>query len=290
MSVLEGLTAWPVAHAAGAVITADGVQFAGACDRVFELASVTKVLVAEAVLIAVEEGAIGLDDPAGPPGATVAHLLAHASGLDFATPAVRAPVGTQRLYSSAGFEVLAETVEAATGIPFPRYLHEAVCEPLGLASTELVGPAGHGARSTVADLARLAADLLVPRLISPELLARATGVWFPGLDGFVPGYGKHRPNDWGLGFEIRDHKSPHWTGSRNSPSTFGHFGQAGTFLWVDPCRESACVVLTDRPFGSWAKPLWSEFNDTVVAALDCAVGASPGRTGPLAQHAPREAQ
>ncbi|MGV9710314.1 serine hydrolase domain-containing protein [Gordonia sp. NPDC003424] len=267
MSTLDALADWPVEHVSAALITTGGVvEEFGDPARVYELASVTKLLVAQAVLVAVEEGAIELDDAAGPPGATVAHLLAHASGLAFDSREVAAPVATQRIYSSAGFEVLAETVEAASGIGFAQYLHEAVCEPLGLDATELAGPAGHGARSSVADLSRFAADLLAPALVSEELADRARSVAYPGLDGFVPGYGKHRPNDWGLGFEIRSHKQPHWTGSRNSPGTFGHFGQSGTFLWVDPELSAACVVLTDRPFGAWAKPLWSEFNDTVVAA------------------------
>ncbi|MFW0792776.1 serine hydrolase domain-containing protein [Gordonia sp. CPCC 205515] len=268
MSTLDALADWPVENVSAALITTTGVadEF-GDPGRVYELASVTKLLVAQAVLVAVEEGAVELDAAAGPPGATVEHLLAHASGLAFDSREAAAPVGTQRIYSSAGFEVLAESVEAASGIAFAEYLRQAVCEPLGLADTELYGPAGHGARSTVADLSRFAADLLTPTLLSGELAARATSVAFPGLDGFVPGYGKHRPNDWGLGFEIRSEKSPHWAGSRNSPQTFGHFGQAGTFLWVDPQLEAACVVLTDRPFGAWAKPLWSEFNDTVVDSL-----------------------
>jgi CubicO group peptidase (beta-lactamase class C family) len=42
------------------------------------------------------------------------------------------------------------------------------------------------------------------------------------------------PNDWGLGFELRDTKEPHWTGTRNSPRTYGHFGGSGSFLWLDP--------------------------------------------------------
>ncbi len=57
-----------------------------------------------------------------------------------------------------------------------------------------------------------------------------------------------RPNDWGLGFELRVHKSPHWAGSRSSPGTFGHFGQSGTFLWVDPVAGAACIALTTRDF------------------------------------------
>ena len=176
-------------------------------------------------------------------------------------------MGEKRIYSSAGFEVLAETVEAATEIAFADYLAEGVCAPLGLSSTTLDGPAGHGARSSVDDLAVFAAELLQPRLLSSDLADSAHAVWFPGIDGFVPGYGKHKPNDWGLGFEIRSHKSPHWTGTRNSPSTFGHFGQSGTYLWVDPELAAACVVLTDRPFGAWAKPLWTEFNDALVDTL-----------------------
>ena len=268
VSALAALAEWPVEHVSAALVSTDGVidRF-GDQDRVYPLASVTKLLVAQAVLIAVEEGAVELEDAAGPPGASVAHLLAHASGLAFDTREVQAPVGEQRIYSSAGFEVLAEVVESATGFVFGDYLREAVCGPLALDSTALRGPAGHGAESSVADLAVFARDLLSPTLISAQMHAAATSVQFPGIDGFVPGYGKHRPNDWGLGFEIRSEKTPHWTGSTNSPSTFGHFGQSGTFLWVDPDLGASCVVLTDRAFGAWAKPLWSEFNDTVVSAL-----------------------
>jgi CubicO group peptidase (beta-lactamase class C family) len=89
-------------------------------------------------------------------------------------------------------------------------------------------------------------------------------VQFPGLDGVLPGFGVQRPNDWGLGFEIRDGKSPHWTGAANSPGTFGHFGQTGTFLWVDPAAELALVVLTDRAFGDWAHSVMPELSDGVL--------------------------
>src|SRR5205823_4513514 len=82
-------------------------------------------------------------------------------------------------------------------------------------------------------------------------LDEATTVQFPGLDGVLPGFGRQEPNDWGLTFELRDDKSPHWTGSSNSPRTFGHFGQSGTFLWVDPELGSACGVLTDKDCGEW---------------------------------------
>jgi len=266
---LRAIDEWPVEHAAAAVVARNGTVSGqhGPTDRRFPLASVTKPLVAVAALLAVEEEAIALDDPAGPEGSTVRHLLAHASGLAFSERRAVAAPGVRRLYSSAGFEVLADHVAEATGIGFADYLHDAVCAPLGMSSTTLDGSAGHAATSTVSDLARLAAELLAPRLLAPETLAEATTVAFPGLAGVLPGLGHQRPNDWGLGFELRDHKSPHWTGAASSPSTFGHFGQAGTFLWVDPEADAACVVLTDRDFGDWSRGAWPALTDAVLAEL-----------------------
>ncbi len=129
------------------------------------------------------------------------------------------------------------------------------------------GPAaaGFGATSTVADLAVFAGDLLRPSTVSAQMHADATTVQFPGLDGVLPGYGVQRPNDWGLGFEIRNSKSPHWTGECNSTRTFGHFGQSGGFIWVDPKADLALVVLTARDFGDWALDLWPAISDAVLA-------------------------
>ncbi len=266
MNPLHAITSWPVDNAAAAVVTRDGHTTQGDVDRVFELASVTKLLVAYGALLAVEEGAVELDHPAGPEGSTVRHLLAHASGLAFGDSTVQAPPAEQRIYSSAGFELLAAMIEEESGIAFADYLAEAVFTPLGMGSTTLWGPAGHGARSSVADLSKFAAELLSPVLAHPQSLAEATTIQFPGLDGILPGYGRQRPNDWGLGFELRGDKDPHWTAETNSPRTFGHFGQAGTFLWVDPDLEVATVVLTDRSFGAWAKPLWPRLSASVVQA------------------------
>jgi CubicO group peptidase (beta-lactamase class C family) len=264
---------WPVGYVAVAVVGADGTVLAtvGEQDREFRLASVTKPLTAYTVLVAVEEGAVEWDMPAGPEGSTVRHLAAHASGLAFETDAVPNPVqaapGTKRIYSNSGFAVLGHTVAAATGIDFADYLHEAVCEPLGMVSTRLEGSPGAGAVSTCADLARFAGELQAPEHVDDRTLAEAVTVAFPGIDGVLPGYGRQRPNDWGLGFELRDAKSPHWTGAGSSPRTFGHFGQSGTFLWVDPDAGVACVALTDRDFGPWAIEAWPRFTDGILAAL-----------------------
>jgi CubicO group peptidase (beta-lactamase class C family) len=269
MDSLRMIGQWPVPNAAAAVVRRDGTTAGtyGAQDRPFGLASVTKPLTAYAALIAYEEGAFDLDDPAGPEGSTFRHLLAHASGLAFDEHRVMAPPGTRRLYSNAGFEVLGDVVAKASGIPFAEYLGQAVLEPLGMTGTSLTGSPAAGAVSTAADLARFAAELQAPTLLHASTLATATSVAFPGLKGVLPGYGHQNPNDWGLGLEIRDGKSPHWTGASCSPSTFGHFGQSGTFVWVDPAAGAACVVLTDRDFGEWAIPLWPALTDAVLADL-----------------------
>jgi CubicO group peptidase (beta-lactamase class C family) len=260
---------WPVEHAAAGVVGADGTVRGtrGDTARRFPLASVTKPLVAWAALVAVEEEAVTLDQPAGPEGSTVRHLLAHTSGLAFGEHRAVAEPGARRLYSSAGFEVLAATIEDATGIAFADYLHEALLAPLGMASTTLDGSPGHGATSTVDDLLRLATEMQAPTLLDPDTVREATSVQFPGLNGTIPGFGHQKPNDWGLGVELRDGKSPHWTGSRNAPGTFGHFGQSGTFLWVDPDAGAACIALTDRDFGDWAKSAWPALSDAVLADL-----------------------
>lgn len=265
---VHAIAQWPVDNAAAVVVNDGGERVDhGEVDRPFTLASVTKPLCAYAVLVAVEEGALEWDQPAGPEGSTVRHLIAHASGLAFDRPQVQAPPGQRRIYSNTGFELLADTVAKATQIPFPRYLDEAVFSPLGMSTSELTGSPASGAVSTADDLACFATELLSPRLVAPQTLADATRVAYPGLAGVLPGFGMQRPNDWGLGFEIRGHKNPHWTGNRNSPRTFGHFGQSGTFLWVDPDTGVACVALTDRDFGDWAKRAWPSFSDGVLTEV-----------------------
>jgi CubicO group peptidase (beta-lactamase class C family) len=264
VEALRQVADWPVGTAAVGATRADAESgMTGDGRATFRWASVTKLLTTLASLVAAEEGVIELDEPAGPPGSSLRHLLAHASGLgpDDETP-IAAP-GTKRIYSNSGFEVLAAVVAGRADMPFADYLRQAVIEPLGL-SASLDGSPASGISGTLADLLALGRELLAPKLIAPETLAEATSVAFPGLVGVLPGFGRMDPNDWGLGFEFRDEKSPHWTGRRNSPSTFGHFGQSGSFLWVDPKAGVACACLADRDFGDWAKDAWPRLSDAVL--------------------------
>ncbi|MGH9117258.1 MAG: serine hydrolase domain-containing protein [Acidimicrobiales bacterium] len=266
MSALDTVAGWPVERAAVGVTRPDAiVEAVGEPDEPFALASVTKLFSAYAVLVAIEEGTVGLDEPAGPDGSTVRHLLAHASGLPPEAGGPVGRVGVRRIYSNLGFEVLGATVEERSGMSFADYLHEAVSGPLALTSFELAGSPASGGSCSLADLLAFARELLDPAILSPATVAEATTVAFPGLSGVLPGFGRQDPNDWGLGFELRDHKSPHWTGSRNSPAAFGHFGRSGTFLWVDPEIEIACAALTNRDFGPWAVEVWPALSNAVVA-------------------------
>ena len=232
--------------------------------RVFSWASVTKPVVALAALVAAEEGTIDLDEPAGPPGSTVRHLLAHASGLPFDPgPPISKP-GVRRIYSNAGFDVLAETIAAEAEMPFEEYLGKAVLQPLGM-DAQLRGSAGAGLRGSLDDLLALMRQLLTPTLVAPETFAEATSVQFPGLAGVIPDMGRFDPNDWGLGFELKDGKQPHFSGTSTSPRTFGHWGGSGTFVWVDPERGLALGVLTDLQFGDWARDAWPALSDSVIA-------------------------
>jgi CubicO group peptidase (beta-lactamase class C family) len=244
---LRAIDDWGAELAAAGVVRADAVvDTHGPRDVPLHWASVTKLLTGLAALVAVEEGAVELDE-------RLRRLLSHAGER-------------RRQYTNEAFDEAAEIVAAGAEMPFADYLREAVVEPLGLRgslrgspASEYVGP--------LDDLLALGRELLAPTLIAQETLDEATTVQFPGLAGVLPSWGRHDPNDWGLAFELRDHKSPHWTSAHNSPRTFGHFGRSGTFLWVDPELDAACGVLTNKDFGDWAIEAWPRFNDAVVAEL-----------------------
>jgi CubicO group peptidase (beta-lactamase class C family) len=276
--VTDLLAGWPVANAALAVLGPSGVLATeGAIDHRFWLASVTKPLTGLAALVAVQEEAVELDaelagQPGWPdplaellPGATLRHVLAHASGLAPDRLNRVASTGTRRVYSNIGFDLIGELIGAATEIPFADYLSEAVFRPLGMSSAVLDGSPARDAWASVRDLMPVLAELLAPgRLLDPGVLADASAVQFAGLPGVLPGYGGQRDNAWGLSFEIRAAKQPHWTSTENSPATYGHFGQGGTMFWIDPAARLGLVALADERFGDWAIDAWPVLSSEVL--------------------------
>ena len=276
MKALQLTRTWPVPNVSAATIVFAGddepvVSTIGDVEHSFRLASITKPVTAWAVLIAVEEGLISLDAAIGQPGCTLRHLLAHAGGYPFdGTEPIAAP-GRRRIYSNTGIEMAADAVATAAAMSFADYLSEAVLHPLGMNTTELRGSPAHNMFSTVADVTRFAIELARPTLVSADTASIATHPVFAELPGVLPGLGRYAHCSWGLGIEVRGDKDPHWTGRTNSPQTFGHFGGAGTLVWVDLGavheRGVACVALTDRPFDDWASEalrLWPELSDAVI--------------------------
>jgi CubicO group peptidase (beta-lactamase class C family) len=268
VDALRQIDGWDVPFAAAGVTDAEAtLATRGDTTRSVLLASVSKPVTALATLVAAEEGVVDLDEPAGPPGSTVRHLLAHASGLPFQGDAPIAPPGHRRIYSNEGFGVLGAHVALRAEMPFADYVRLAVCVPLVLA----LDPEGHpgaGMHACLDDVLALGRELLSPRLVAEETHAEMVSVQFPGLDGVLPGFGRFSTLDWGLGVELKRTKQGHWSGSLTSAATFGHFGGSGTFLWVDPVAGAACACLTTREFGAWAKEAWPRLSDAVVLELE----------------------
>lgn len=262
MEALRQVDGWPCGYAAVAVVYPDGSESThGDLERPLRWASLTKLATAVSVLVAVEEGIVTLEDPAGPPGSTLRHLLAHASGLPFDGAEPIARPGARRIYSNTGIELAAEHVAQAAGMPFAPYFEAVWGFPLQ-------GSPAHGLKLPLTSLIEVARELQRSTRIAAETHAEMVTTQFPGLDGVLPGVGRFEPNDWGLGPELRDGKHPHWTGTHNSARTFGHFGGGGGFLWIDPEAAIALAVLTDLEFGDWALESWPRLSDAVLAAAE----------------------
>jgi CubicO group peptidase (beta-lactamase class C family) len=266
VQALRQIEEWPVAFAAAGIIAPDGrVVTHGDAHRVVRLASVSKPVVALVLLIAAEEGVIDLDAPAGPPGSTLCHLLAHTSGLPFEglTPVARP--GHRRIYSNEAFRVLAAHLAEHAHMRFEDYVRAAVCDPLGL-GLDPHGDPGSGMHASLLDVLALGRELLQPTLVATETRDEMVSVQFPGVLGVLPNHGRFEPLDWGLGVQLNTRPSS-WMGERASERSFGHFGGTGTFLWVDPDARVVCAALTEREFGEWAKAAWPRLSDAVLDEL-----------------------
>ncbi len=151
-------------------------------DTICQLASVTKPVTATAVMLLVQEGKLGLDDPAAKhipafrrhPGITIRHLLTHTSGLPRDVPSrvtppamhrswlsrrladiadeaagmeLLFPPGTRYSYSNAGIATLGRVVEAISGQPYDQFLKARIFDPLGMSQTSFQPPAAEARRA-----------------------------------------------------------------------------------------------------------------------------------------------
>lgn len=180
-------------------------------------------------------------------------------------------VGERIVYSDISFQLLGLLVERLTGRRLDQVCRDQVFTPLDMMgatftpgpvtapteyreylgrrqqgevhdenATALSGVAGHaGLFGTAADLLKYAAMWMGwdgPRVLSPATRAAATRAWFECE-------GERR----GLGWML---KPAHFAscGDFMSSDSFGHTGFTGTSIWMDPVRDLAVVLLTNRVY------------------------------------------
>lgn len=247
--------------------------------RVFPWMSLTKLVTSRIILGAVENQALDLDQGALtvgevniPAGVTVRHLLSHASGINSDQERFIVPCSTRRIYSNAGYELLAQLLSHYSGISFQRWAQQMIIDPLDL-QIGWSDSAAWGISGDLNDLIRLAKECVSPSFLSWDLHRAWCQPAFPGLPGILPGYGQMDNNLWGLGPEIKDHKSPHWTASSASKWTYGHFGQSGSFLWIDPLPGLGAVFLGEKRFGPLHQRLWPQLNQQLFTVFNGAINS-----------------
>ena len=268
MDVFANVPTWgPETVAIGVVSSTDTLATYGPLDQVLPFASVTKPLTSYAMHCVAKAGLVTFAEPVDNPytkgEVTLTHFLSHASGLPPDKTGVVTFPERKRIYSNFGYDVAADFVAKRVGMPFADVLRTFVLEPLGMTSTWLHGSAGWEASGTVEDLMRFATELLSPTLLDADTLAHACREPFPGLAGVMPGFGRHDPLTWGVGFEPFAHKQPHWLDLSLPKDTFGHFGRLGGFLFVIPGHDVAAVSLSSAPFDDWARVAWPPFSRAV---------------------------
>jgi CubicO group peptidase (beta-lactamase class C family) len=252
------------------VVDGEKVLFAhGDRNRLYQVASVTKIFTALGVLMAAQKGLLDLNDEAGPNGAKLSHLLSHSSGLSFDDRnIILAPPGKRRIYSNVGMEIAAYHASQKIGQELKIFIEEQIFSPLEMKSSRLQDSYATGGLSTLDDLLRLGQELLRRQVLPTVVHEKISDVAYPGLIGVLPGFGRQDPCDFSLGAEIKGSKSPHWTGSGNSPATFGHFGQSGSFIWVDRQSGLSCIYLGTSPFGELHKQIWPKLSDIVLSVYN----------------------
>ncbi len=221
-----------------------------------------------------------------------------------------APV-TKAIYSDLNFMLLGETVERMGGLALDRFCREKIFREIGLRATDFIdlslararrlepvrdmfaatelcpvrkrmlvgevhdenayamgGVAGHaGLFAPVREVDRIARELVdcykgrssfVPQKIVREFWTR---------DSAVAG------STWALGWDTPSPANSS-SGHRFPPTAVGHLGFTGTSLWLDPEREIAVSLLTNRIHPSREKQGIRDFrpkiHDLIMEALESA--------------------
>jgi CubicO group peptidase (beta-lactamase class C family) len=187
---------------------------------------------------------------------------------------------TVRVYSNAGYALAAFALERAAGMPYDDYITAAVLAPLGMQRTTLgadpdavdvvevrePGLLGHGEQlfngarfralglpqsggyGSAEEYLRLLTCVsgVGPALLSAESRSELMTNQCGALPGGVGAFMEWDVCDWTVGFDVRNGKSPHWSGDALSPASVSHFGASGTLAFIDPARDVQAVLLANR--------------------------------------------
>ena len=220
------------------------------------------------------------------------------------------PPGTRFSYSNFGYGLLGEIISRLSGRSYAQFAQEEVLEPLGMKDSYLQppesiweriaavhqlpdGPSDHqhynsayarrmghpwaGLYSTPEDIATFGQlfldggtyggrSILSPAAVREMTRDHAGGV--PG--GFPSGLYQWPAVSWGLGFDVKGPKAPHYFGELTSQAAFGHIGATGSMFWADPETEQLCVLIVNRALESgWSKEPARQamFSNAVAASV-----------------------
>jgi CubicO group peptidase (beta-lactamase class C family) len=280
-------------------------------ETLFALASLTKPLVGAACMVALEEGLLDLDAGVRDGFSLrhlLSHCAGLPEAGERWEEPPEYPPGTQRWYSNAGYVQAARLLEGAAGMSCGDYLHEAVLGPLGMdASLGLAGadaartarvwqpgrygdgelfnserfrrdgPPQSGAFASARAYGAFLSCLLARgaagagALLAPETVDELLAPQFGPLPGGVGGVGEWPDLCWGLGFDVRGQREPHWAGPAPSARAASHFGASGTLAWLDPEQGLGLVALANRgSYSGWWREPWAALGAAVTAAAAAA--------------------
>ncbi|NTU58108.1 MAG: beta-lactamase family protein [Chlorobiaceae bacterium] len=210
------------------------------------------------------------------------------------------PTGTKTVYSDLGFILLGRIVETRTGNSLPANFNARFAAPLGMRSTmfnppsELLsriaptepdhqwplstprplvndqnaaligGAAGHaGLFTTTGDLCKMVRMLMNGGTFGGKSFMRPETV-----GKFLKKTGSPRA----IGWDMVTPGGSSSAGSRFSGSSWGHLGYTGTSIWVDPEKELAVILLSNRVWPSSENIRIRKFrpmlHDTVVECIE----------------------
>ena len=186
--------------------------------------------------------------------------------------------GTTTLYSDLNFMLLGRIIENITGQTLASNFQHRFAAPLGMTSSIFTPP-----QAIIGRIAPVEKDTLwpfkVPRpLVNDQNAALLGGVaGHAGLfsttgdlldivrmlmhGGTLKGYTyfraatlrrflAHNSNQRAVGWDVRSSDGHSSAGDYFSSSSYGHLGYTGTSIWIDPEKELAVILLSNRVYPS----------------------------------------